>query len=570
VKRALLVTTALAAVVVLLAGLSLPPARLALPAGSDAGVAGAIHVHTNRSDGLGSPDEIARAAARAGLSFVVFTDHGDATRSPDPPTYRQGVLCLDGVEVSTAGGHYLAFDMPAAPYPLGGEARDVVDDVRRLGGIGIVAHPDSPKPELQWRDTNLPVDGIEILNLDTSWRRLLGSNWQGRARLVRTLFAYPFRSAEAMGSLAGVSPENAALFAALTLVRPTIAVAGVDAHARLAWNTTDPQADGAYALRFPGYEAVFRTLVVRVRPDHPLTGDASTDAGLITRAFRAGHLHSAVSALAAPVSFEFTAENGGGSAQEGARLVPSGPVTLRVRSNAPPGFTTVILDGDRAVASGGGPDLAVVAPSESGVFRAEIRATGWPGQPVWIVSNPIYVRAGDEAAERSLPPPVTSSAPLFDGRSSAGWRIESSPTSRAGLSIVQAEGQGAALQFQYALGAGLPRDQFAALVVETPQGVAPHDRVSLRVRADRPMRATVQARVAVSPSADDRWSRSVYVDRTDRDVTVPFEDMTAVGITRTPGPQLTEIHSLVFAVELVNARPGSSGRLWLTRVELQR
>src|SRR6516162_7307713 len=104
-----------------------------------------IHVHTNRSDGLSSPDEIAAAAARAGLKFVVFTDHGDATRKPDPPRYLSGVLCLDGVEISTTGGHYIALDMPASPYPLGGEPRDVVDDVKRMGGFGIVAHPDSPR-----------------------------------------------------------------------------------------------------------------------------------------------------------------------------------------------------------------------------------------------------------------------------------------------------------------------------------------------------------------------------------------------------------------------------------------
>ena len=80
------------------------------------------------------------------------------------------MLCLDGVEISTTGGHYIALDMPAAPYPLGGEARDVVEDVRRLGGFGIAAHPDSPKPELRWREWDAPFDGIEILNLDTSWR----------------------------------------------------------------------------------------------------------------------------------------------------------------------------------------------------------------------------------------------------------------------------------------------------------------------------------------------------------------------------------------------------------------
>src|SRR2546426_12661666 len=54
--------------------------------------------------------------------------------------------------------------------PICGEARDVVDDVRRLGGFGIAAHPDSPKAELRWRDWTLPFDGVELLNPDTSWR----------------------------------------------------------------------------------------------------------------------------------------------------------------------------------------------------------------------------------------------------------------------------------------------------------------------------------------------------------------------------------------------------------------
>ena len=107
-----------------LVAVSLPPARLTLETPfADGTIPGIIHVHTNRSDGRGTPDDIAAAAARAGLKFVVFTDHGDGTRTPDPPAYRSGVLCLDAVEISTTGGHYLALDMPAAPYPLGGEAR---------------------------------------------------------------------------------------------------------------------------------------------------------------------------------------------------------------------------------------------------------------------------------------------------------------------------------------------------------------------------------------------------------------------------------------------------------------
>src|SRR4029079_13065624 len=45
--------------------------------------AGAYHVHSTRSDGNGDVATIAAAAARAGLKFVIITDHGDGTRSLD-------------------------------------------------------------------------------------------------------------------------------------------------------------------------------------------------------------------------------------------------------------------------------------------------------------------------------------------------------------------------------------------------------------------------------------------------------------------------------------------------------
>ena len=182
---------------------TLPPKHLSLadPAPDDA-IAGVIHVHSIRSDGRGTPDEIAEAAAQAGLKFVVITDHGDATRTPEPPAYRHGVLCLDAVEISTSGGHYIALDMPASPYPLGGEARDVVEDVKRLGGFGIVAHPDSPKDELRWREWTAPFDAVEIVNLDTAWRqRAAGPSWRQKLDLAARLFSYPIRPEESIASL---------------------------------------------------------------------------------------------------------------------------------------------------------------------------------------------------------------------------------------------------------------------------------------------------------------------------------------------------------------------------------
>ena len=163
----------LAGGLVLLSVLTRPPLRLALNGAPPEGLTfarGAFHVHTLRSDGTGSIDDVARAASLSGLAFVLITDHGDGTRRPEPPAYRHGVLCIDAVELSTSQGHYAALELPASPYPLRGNPDDVVEDVRRAGAFGVVTHPESPKGELSWRDWTAPVGGLEWVNADSEWR----------------------------------------------------------------------------------------------------------------------------------------------------------------------------------------------------------------------------------------------------------------------------------------------------------------------------------------------------------------------------------------------------------------
>ena len=137
-----------------------------------AGRAGAYHIHSARSDGTGTLDEIAAAAARAGLQFVILTDHGDGTRAPEPPSYRSGVLCIDGVEISTEHGHYVALGLPQTPYPLGGHPRDVIEDVAaRSAASASPRIPGSPKAGACAGATGTRrFDGLEWLNADSEWR----------------------------------------------------------------------------------------------------------------------------------------------------------------------------------------------------------------------------------------------------------------------------------------------------------------------------------------------------------------------------------------------------------------
>ena len=187
----ILTTAALAAAVAVWVGVTLPPPASVLAAKLPATIAaGAYHIHTSRSDGTGSIDDIAAAAARAGLQFVILTDHGDATRVPDPPAYRHGVLTVQD------RGNF------------------VITDIHRMGGVAIVAHPDSPRSELAWRGSLLSADGIEWINVDSEWRDDRFLTLAGRA--VHAVV----RPAEAIASLFSRPERTLQRWDAATRTRP--------------------------------------------------------------------------------------------------------------------------------------------------------------------------------------------------------------------------------------------------------------------------------------------------------------------------------------------------------------
>ena len=236
-----------------------PPVALApVPPDVVPAMRGAIHVHTSRSDGTGTVEAVAAAAASAGLRFVVLTDHGNGTRESDLPAYHSGVLVLDGVEINTREGHLVALGLPTAPYPLAGSARDVLEDVHRLGGFAIAAHPASEREELRWSDWSIDIDGLEWLNGDSEWRN--EPPWS----LARVLLAYPFRGQDALVTLLDRPEEAIARWDELSARRRVVAVAAADAHARIGVRGLGEPYDSRTALEVPSYEAMFRTFSISV------------------------------------------------------------------------------------------------------------------------------------------------------------------------------------------------------------------------------------------------------------------------------------------------------------------
>jgi hypothetical protein len=536
----------------------LPPRARTLDGATPRPVRGAVHVHTDRSDGTGTLDAVARAAARAGLSFVVITDHGDASRAPDLPVYRSGVLCIDAVEISTTGGHIVALDLPQAPYPLGGEAADVVEDVHRLGGWAMAAHPGSPKEGLGWRDWQLPVDGIEWLNGDSEWRD--ESTWP----LVRTLFTYPLRARESLAALLDRPEPVMQAWDRLTAQRPVVALAAVDAHARVGLTTIGEPYDARASVALPTYATVFSVLSVVVEGVE-LTQDASLDARRVLDAIRGGRAYSVIDGLAAGGTLSFSATSGETRVTAGQMLPLAGPVTVNVQTNAPEGARLTLFRDGVALRVVEGASHVEEVPAVAATYRVEVtlpRTIGTPAVP-WLVSNPIYVgrTARVEPIRDGMVATRVAGAPQQLGRA----QIERSMASEGAVSLT-GEGSEAELQFRYALGGRPANHPYAAAVLPISGPLEIGHRIVFSVRADHPMRMSVQLR---SPDGGDgdRWRQSFYLDETPRTLEVQIAGMTPV--TGVPiADRLSEIDSLLFVVDALHTRLGIGGRVWIRQLQL--
>lgn len=552
-RRLALLTAAVVAAVFLFMAAALPPAPRVASGTVDElvrtrTIAGAIHVHSQRSDGAGTRAAIADAARRAGLRFVIITDHGDGTRAPDAPAYVGGVLCLDGVEVSTNGGHYLAFGMGAAPYPLGGDASAVVEDVRRLGGIGIVAHPDSPREELRWSDPSLPVDGFEWLNADSQFR---GAGWR---TLAWALGGYALRPGPALARVMASRPAPQEVWRSAAIDRRLIAVAGHDAHGGV--TRREEAAESRGLLRLPSYEASFQTFSVKALLARAPSGDAMADAGLVLQAIRGGRVYTTLDAVTRPVVVDFRAHAAGAVVEMGGSLASHVGAKLTAVATVPPGGRLLLIrDGNVEARSAAGGSLESTAEAP-GVYWIEGRSAGSPVP--WLYTNAIRLGVADVGASA---PDVTRSAGLVDLLSAIQGpaRVEKDAGSSGHV-----DSDGKTSRLRYALRAGAQVSQFVAMAVDlkVPSRV---EEIGFDARASKPTRVSVQLRL---PSGE-RWTRSVFVSTASVPFVLPTASLLPAG--RSPGgrPDFSTATGVLFVVDLVNALPGSAGEVVVSNITLR-
>ncbi len=335
---------------------------------------GAIHIHSNYSDGSGSLKEIVESANQAGLDYIIITDHHTLRHKREGAEgWHNKTLVLVGQEISPPCNHYLALKIEKPIKPKGMDTQEYIDEVNKQGGLGFIVHPDSPKKrslplkERPWSDWEVNnFTGLEL------WSYMY--DWLAPVNLFNFLY-YIFRPAKA---IKGPSKEALQRWDKLTQKRPVVAIGGVDVHAR----NIIPL--GIFKI-FP-YQQLFSTIRTHVLTP-PFKLDLEYDRSLIYSAIQNGHIYLSYDYLAdaSGLKFRVNTKNEEVIMGDEIKFSPGGLTTLTASS--PRSAQLRIICNGQVLEEREGAGIEIPL-TKRGVYRLEASLAGKP----WIFTNPIYVR----------------------------------------------------------------------------------------------------------------------------------------------------------------------------------
>lgn len=372
---------------------------------------GVVSVHTERShDAEGSLDEVAAAASRSGLDFVVLGDHPGAWTAESavalPPMRLKGVVVVGGVELVIQDiGRVLVAGLDTVPRSWEGGVASLLERVPERGGFVSVIHPRSPRARERWKvRTVRPVHAWEALDVSEMARLRLEGPWAAyhlASFLVATATGHAHESLmrlnrEGFGGAGLMAYDSARAAGPLTLT------AGLNHHPK----------GRLLGGPFPSYEPFFNTMVNHVLVASPPLEDPAGEWARVAEGLRNGRSFVSLGDAQEAGGFAFAAKTPEGGRVEMGGLAAWAPgTTLRLDLPAVVGrlLVRILRDGAEQGWLDAAPASSVAWPVPGpGVYRVEVHRVGfrvgpllWNSRP-WLLTNAIELYRGlDRAAARS-------------------------------------------------------------------------------------------------------------------------------------------------------------------------
>ncbi len=337
-------------------------------------IVGVIHIHSVYSDGSKTIEEIASIGEKAGLDFLMFTDHNTLQPLYDGKQRffgKTAVIIGYEIEDSNDENHYLAFGLDEV-LPSNFKPREYVKAVKDSGGLGIIAHPDEIRnefrqyPSYPWTDREAEgFDGLEIWNHMSAWMESLK-----RINMLKMAIS-PRRS------LRGPTERALALWDEVASKKKVAGIGSADVHAHL-------YRKGPIRLTIFPYKVQFRSIRTHLLLEKPLSSNIIQARDQIFEAIKNCRVFVSNFRWGDAGGFRFNAMGRGVIYQMGdsarfsddLKLFVSSPLDAEIK---------VVKDGQPLESFSG--DKFEAPLKEPGLYRVELSM----GPKGWIFSNHIRV-----------------------------------------------------------------------------------------------------------------------------------------------------------------------------------
>lgn len=348
---------------------------------------GNLHIHTPYSDGEAWHREIADAARRAGLDYVVVTDHNvliqgiEGYHGDEQNGY---TLLLTGEEVHDQTrlpqvNHALIYNTRREIAHHAAEPQILIDETVKAGGLAFLAHPADHdikwvnESAIPWVDWDIQgYHGIEIWNYMSNFKEYLDT--------PRSSLRNVFRPRKAV---IGPSPDAIKLWdELLSTGQRVIGIGNADAHG------TTFRLGPLKKVVYP-YEFLFQCVNTHILTSQPLIGQLELDRAEIFRALKSGSCFISYEIPGSTRGFRFSAQGQTGNVSMGGTLKLGNGVTLQIL--CPARAHIKLIHHGEVIAERSDNEAMTYTASKPGAYRVEIWREYRGKERCWILSNPIYI-----------------------------------------------------------------------------------------------------------------------------------------------------------------------------------
>jgi len=259
---------------------------------------GVLNVHSRKSTGSASIQDIIKVANDTGLDFIIFNEESPLGRKEPPSINYGGLSVFYGLELPYKNTSILYVDPENnKTFTTNSEIQIFLSDYFVNGGeeFVVLAHPE--RLGYEWKeDVPDKISGVEIINLREVWRTAWNNN---KFLFLKALVFYPFNSDLFFLNIYSDAIVSRKLWDKWNLKQTTFGYLGSDVNSKLRL--------GKKFIRFPGYKSIFKMARNHVVVSEELTSLQKDK--LIFKALVEGRSYLSIDIFGNPSGFVFYARS---------------------------------------------------------------------------------------------------------------------------------------------------------------------------------------------------------------------------------------------------------------------